>query len=234
MVKRAFVMGDIHGQVGRIRDFCKDEKTTTNDILILLGDVGFNYNFNEYDRVRKEFVSKLPITLLCIHGNHEERPNNIQSYIVRNYEKFQCNCWVEDEYSNILFPFDGKIVINGKNILIMGGAYSVDKYYRLANGKRWFESEQMPESTKNYIRTLVKEEKNFDYVLTHTAPLSEEPTFLFLSGIDQSTVEKGMETFLEEIKNKIRYNHWYFGHYHYDGNLLRNFTILYKSYIALE
>ena len=234
MKRRIFVCGDIHGQVGRVRDFCKEENTTSNDILILLGDVGLNYNFDEYDVARKDFLAKLPITLICIHGNHEERQNNASSYMVKSYPEFECNCWVEEKFPNILFPFDGKITIDGKSFLIMGGAYSVDKYYRLSRGARWFESEQMSENTKNYIRTLVKEEKNFDYVLTHTAPLSEEPTFLFLSSIDQSTVEKGMETFLEEIKNKIRYNHWYFGHYHYDGNLSRNFTILYKSYIALE
>ena len=234
MVKRVFVMGDIHGQVGRVRDFCKEEKTTTNDILILLGDAGFNYNFNEYDRARKEFVSKLPITLLCIHGNHEERPDNIKSYVVKSYEKFQCNCWVEDEYPNILFPFDGKMVINGKKFLVMGGAYSIDKYYRLSSGQPWFESEQMSEDTKNYIRALVQYETDFDYVLTHTAPTSEEPTFLFLPGIDQSTVEKGVEIFLEEIKRKIKFKHWYFGHYHYDGNLSPNFTILYQDYLAIE
>lgn len=233
MMKRTFVMGDIHGQVGRIRDFCRDEETTLNDVLILLGDVGLNYNFDEYDVARKELLSKLPITIICIHGNHEERPNNIKSYMVKSYAEFECNCWVEEKYSNILFPFDGKMVINGKKFLVMGGAYSIDKYYRLSRGARWFESEQMSENTKNYIRALVQHERDFDYVLTHTAPISEEPTFLFLPGIDQSTVEKGVEIFLEEIKRKIKFKHWYFGHYHYDGDLSPNFTILYQDYLAI-
>ena len=34
--------------------------------------------------------------------------------------------------------------------------------------------------------------------------------------IDQSSVDKGMEFWLEEVKKNINYNKWCFGHYHAD------------------
>ena len=47
--------------------------TSKEDILIVLGDVGLNYYGGRCDRIRKMLVEALPITMLCIHGNHEQR-----------------------------------------------------------------------------------------------------------------------------------------------------------------
>ena len=60
-----------------------------------------------------------------------------------------------------------------------------------------------------------------DYILTHTCPISWEPTWLFMRGIDQSTVDKTTEHFLEDISRYVSYNHWYFGHFHDDHNFGR-------------
>ena len=56
----------------------------------------------------------------------------------------------------------------------------------------------------------------FDLILTHTCPISNEPTDLFLNFIDQSMVDKSMEQFLEKIKNNVLWDVWLFGHYHAD------------------
>lgn len=38
----------------------------------------------------------------------------------------------EEEFPNILFPVDGEIfMLAGMKYLMIGGAYSVDKYFRL-------------------------------------------------------------------------------------------------------
>lgn len=42
--------------------------------------------------------------------------------------------WVEEAYPNILFAKDGEIYdIAGMKTIVIGGAYSVDKFYRLSN-----------------------------------------------------------------------------------------------------
>ena len=42
-----YITGDIHGDINKVEDFCEFYNTTQKDILILLGDVGFNYYLNE-------------------------------------------------------------------------------------------------------------------------------------------------------------------------------------------
>ena len=56
--------------------------------------------------------------------------------------------------------------------------------------------------------------KHYDVVLTHTCPYKYEPVEVFLSGINQSKVDKSMEHFLDKIEDSIEYDKWYCGHYH--------------------
>jgi len=72
--------GDTHGDFERIFEFSEEYETTTNDIMIILGDAGINYHLDDRDVQLKDELVQLPMTLFCIHGNHEERPSNIQGY----------------------------------------------------------------------------------------------------------------------------------------------------------
>lgn len=51
-------------------------------------------------------------------------------------------------------------------------------------------------------------------MLSHTCPIIFEPTDLFLSVVDQATVDKSMERYLGEIEYKLDYEAWLWGHYH--------------------
>lgn len=226
---RIFIKGDCHGSFRFLPYFCENYQTTVEDTLIILGDAGINFYLDNRDKQLKEFIAKQPVTLFCVHGNHEERPENIKTYKAAYYEKYSCNCWYEEEYPNILFPFNGAAAINGKKFFIIGGAYSIDKEYRLMSGSPWFESEQLNEFEKTSILKTLDIENSFDYILTHTAPLNYEPTYLFLDFVDQNTVDKSMEIFLQEVYNKISFKRWYFGHYHDSKDLEDNFTILYQK-----
>lgn len=72
--------GDTHGVFDEVFDFCEEYETTTDDIMVILGDAGINYYMDKRDFALKEELSRLPITLFCVYGNHEERPYNISSY----------------------------------------------------------------------------------------------------------------------------------------------------------
>ena len=226
---RVFIRGDCHGSFSFLRDFCKENNTTVEDTLIILGDAGINYFLDKRDRKLKEYIAHFPITLFCVHGNHEERPQNISTYKAAYQEKYSCYCWYEEEFPNILFPFNGMAAFNGKKFLIIGGAYSIDKSYRLERGWSWFESEQLTSPEKEAILLMIEEENSFDYILTHTAPLNYEPTYLFLDFIDQSKVDKSMETFLQVVCENVEFKHWCFGHYHDDKDLGNGFKIYYHN-----
>lgn len=71
-----YFTGDIHGSPGGIKKFCAKVKPTSEDIIVLLGDVGANYYNDERDDTVKRTLAKLKPTILCVHGNHEIRPWN--------------------------------------------------------------------------------------------------------------------------------------------------------------
>ncbi len=209
-----YLTGDTHGDFRRIKQFCFKVTPTLDDTMIILGDASFNYYGNYRDKNAKEYASKLPITLFCIHGNHERRPATIPTYIEKEYHGGMV--WYEEDYPNILFAKDGEIYdFDGRKCIVIGGAYSVDKYYRLAMGWNWFPDEQPSEAIKQQVeKQLASVGNTIDIVLSHTCPLRYEPTKVFLKKVDQSTVDKSTELWLGEIEKKITYSKWYCGHYH--------------------
>lgn len=203
--------GDTHRDFHRIWDFAEEMGTTQNDILIILGDAGINYYLDQDDQAVKEDLSALPLTLLCVKGNHELHADEIA-----DYEKIPWHggvAYQEPDYPNLLFAKDGEIYeLEGKRAIVIGGAYSVDKFARLRFGAAWFDTEQPSDAVKDYVETqLERAGWRVDYVLSHTAPLSYEPTHAFLPGLDQTTVDKSTEEWLDGIEKQLDYQKWFCG-----------------------
>ena len=105
--------------------------------------------------------------------------------------------------------------LDGKKAIVMGGAYSVDKMIRLMYGYGCWPDEQPSEDIKKDVeRKLDELGWKVDVVLSHTTPLKYEPVEVFLSGVDQSKVDKSTEKWLDGIENRLDYQKWYCGHYH--------------------
>lgn len=217
---RVFITGDTHGQFYRLKNFCNQVDTSTEDIMIISGDVGLNYHLNQLDEQGKKYLSRLPLTFLCLHGNHEERAWNVDTYRPQFIitDTFSGTVWVEDKYPNIWFLNDiAEFKLHDSNVLAISGAYSVDKPWRLRNKVKWFESEQISlEEMDMYLTYLdaLKIKPHFDYILSHTCPFSYMPTEAFLPNINQADVDNRTEQFLEEVRNRISYDEWYCGHFH--------------------
>lgn len=239
--------GDIHGDPIRlwsIENFCNNHKTTTDDWLICLGDVGLNYYGakSKKEIVIKNEVAKLPIKMFCIHGNHERRPRETAGYqqIEITEGAIRGPMLWDSRYPNQYFAIDGAVYkiqtperkLNG---LVCGGAYSVDKYYRLQCGENWWPDEQPSELIKSVVR-LMASQNQIDIMLTHTCPLRFEPTELFIDGIDQSTVDTSTEEFFDDIYEQFPADQkpmWYFGHFH--GNKYTDdYMMLFDDIIELK
>ena len=79
----------------------------------------------------------------------------------------------------------------------------------------WFPNEQLSEKEMAQAATdLVN--KSFDFIFTHTCPKDWQPTDLFLDSIDQNSVDNSMELWMDELKDKFKWNVWLFAHYHRD------------------
>lgn len=188
-----------------------------DDIIVILGDVAVNYTGRLRDKFIKEEMNNIGVTFFCIHGNHENRPQNIASYKEMIWNG---GCVLYEEvYPNILFPMDGDIFeLEGNKCIVIGGAYSVDKFYRLRNGYNWWPDEQPSLAIKEYVEEKVKNNK-IDIVFSHTCPYKYIPTECFLSGIDQSKVDNSTEQWLDTIEEAIEYKAWYLGHWHTDKHI---------------
>ena len=224
-----YITGDTHGYFERVEQFCQRMETTKDDVLIILGDAGINYYLNKEDKRVKDALSELNITLFCIHGNHEARPWEAGGY--EEQEWHGGIVYVEKEYPNLLFAKDGEIYdFNGKSVLVIGGAYSVDKYYRLMRGYQWFDTEQPDDDIKEAVeKQLDAHDWSVDIVLTHTVPLEAEPTWAFIPQVDQSTVDKSTEEWLQTIHDKLTFDEWYAGHFHVESDE-KDIRIMFEDY----
>lgn len=233
-----YITGDTHRNFKCIEQFCDEMNTSKNDYMIILGDAGINYyGDSNGDLKLKKRLAQLPITLFCIHGNHEMRPY-VGKIAADDLEMIRCNApgyritklhngdirgraYVQPDFPNLLFAIDGEIYkMNTKadgaiNVLTIGGAYSVDKWYRIYQGMGWFANEQPDDFTKARVKLAIRE-NDIDVIMSHTCPKRWIPTELFLPGIDQSKVDNSTEDFLDDVLECVGgyLGHWYFGHYH--------------------
>jgi 3-oxoacid CoA-transferase subunit A len=212
-----YITGDTHGDFQRLENFaCIKKLQREKDTIIILGDVGINYNLgqNNKDELLKEFLSYSDYSLFCIKGNHEKYPEDIETYKTKEWNGGIV--FYEENYPSILFAKDGEIYdINGYKCLVIGGAYSVDKYYRIQKGWHWFPDEQPSEETKKYVeKQLEKVNWKVDFVLSHTCPYDHRPTQFFMQGLDQRLVDNTTEHWMQKIADKLDFTRWYFGHFH--------------------
>lgn len=231
-----FITGDKHRNFRDVKEFCKKKNTSRKDVLIVLGDSGFNYYEDIRDNKLKDEIAQLSITLFCLHGNKECRPEYIETYGIRTF----CGgkVYYEPKYPNIFFAIDGEIyTFEGKKYIVMGGAHSVDKQYCLKECKPFWEDEMPDSATKSKFEEKLSAENNQIFgIMTHTCPIEYLPTEMFMStkrkednkykssktkskknyklDIDHST-----EEWLGKIEKKIDYSVWYCGHYHIDKQI---------------
>lgn len=227
-----YLTGDTHGEFERIALFCNRMKTTKDDIMIILGDAGINFYGGWRDQHKKEYLSKLPITFLCIHGNHEQRPATIATYTEKEWRG---GCvYAEEQYPDLLFAKDGEVYdLNGKRVIAIGGAFSIDWMMRIP-GRSWWPDEHPSEEIKARVEEqLQRFNWKMDIVLSHTVPLSYEPVEVFIPGIDQTKIDKSTEQWLDAIERRLTYEKWYAGHYH-TAKKKERIQIMFEDYEMLD
>ena len=211
---------------------CLNNYNPEETAIIILGDAGFDFFLNTSDKHKKKEVDARGYYIYWLRGNHEARPQDVPGYEKIFDENVHGTVYCDPRFPHLRAFLDyGFYDINGYTCLIIGGAYSVDKYYRLEhamlteetnNPKKsgWFNNEQLTKEEMNDCLQQVKlfnaTGKTVDFIMTHTCPYSYQPRDMFLSFIDQSKVDDSMEKWLDEIRTSINWKYWLFGHYHAD------------------
>lgn len=248
-----YVRGDFHADKMDVKSTIDRIKNPTeDDIIIVCGDASLEYG----DYIMgdcKKIMSKFPGTWLILRGNHEVR--YWRNHLTKTEyglvpqdgwdfsDKFDEITLYQKKYPNIHYVDDagGIYDIDGYCCIFYPGAYSVDKEYRLMYGLPYEMEEQLTYLEFKHLDNLTLDNKDdIDFVFSHTCPMSAEPLikYLFISGIDQSKVDKTTEKWLDVYYSHLldgkNFKHWFFGHFHDDKELNDTFTIVNNKILRLE
>jgi 3-oxoacid CoA-transferase subunit A len=228
-----YITGDMHGWVRKRADRLKGMGKLA---LIVLGDACFDYYLDEQEEKYKAAICKTypDITWYLVRGNHEARPEHLNNVEIFYDDMVGGNVYIVPQYPNIRYFIDGcGYYIGQYSCLVLGGAYSVDKNYRLMMGYKWFAGEQLTKEEMNKISERC-DGSRYDLILAHTCPYSYRPTHLFLEGIDQAGVDNTMEIWMEELIQNLDFHTFCFGHYHGDELIKDKGLMLYEKIITID
>lgn len=228
-----YIIGDRHGE----EDGFSEEKLpgqslwTSNDTVIVTGDFGYvmrgEWN-NLPEKNKLDALAKKPYTILFCDGNHEGF-----DYLEQYPEEVRYGAPVRRIRDNVFWLQRGHIYsIEGKTFFVMGGAYSIDKAFRIryqeiCGEKIWFEQEiPSPEEYRRAINSLNKHGNNVDYIITHTVPRTIIPRITHSYPDDH---DQELTGFFDWIYHNVSYQRWYAGHFHDDVALGISIEICHKK-----
>lgn len=248
-MNKIIVTGDIHGnpfQRLNVENFPEGKTFTKEDYVIILGDFGLVWDDSAMEHSCLDWLENKPWTTLFIDGNHE-------NYDLLN--KFPIEEWgggrVQKIRSSVIHLLRGEVYdIGGYKFLAMGGARSHDiqdgvlevgdprikiwkkddfKLFRINHISWWKEEIPNEEERKNALKNLAENDYKVDYILTHEAPSSDVVLMDHLL-YHPDEYSKWLEM---EIRQKVKYKKWFFGHYHLNLDVNEKETCLFERRVRI-
>lgn len=192
---KILIIGDIHAKFHLLNKLINKKKP---ELIIAVGDFGYwpKFNFEKLSDIKLDGA-----TLLWCDGNHEDH----WSLSKRDKDEIVSNIFYMPRGSTYELP-DGRV------ILFMGGADSIDKHLRMV-GRDWF-----PEEIITQKDMINLPDKKIDIFITHTCPKEVLPKLKLLYPLKDFEPSNEALTQLWKI---YKPDLWYFGHWHQykTGNL---------------
>ena len=118
--------------------------------------------------------------------------------------------------------------IEGFKCLTIGGAASIDKWYRTPSVD-WWPQECPTNEEINAMYESLQGVEEVDYIFTHQIPLTlRKILFPYYSDSE----DKYLMQFFDQIYNDIKFKKWFAGHYHCSRTCY-NLQILYNDVVEL-
>ena len=253
-----YITGDCHGELNKFStsSFPEQKQMTKNDIVIICGDFGGIWDKDKNGSFENYWLSWLdekPFTTVFVDGNHENFHRlNTEFETVEFY-----GGQVHKIRNSIFHLMRGEVYeIEGKRFFAFGGASSHDirdgvldrndyesdfqfrktirkwkkqrKEFRV-NNETWWENElPTEEEIKHAEESLAAVNYDVDIVVSHCAPQSIA-NILYSSSIEPDK----LTTFFDDLLKRLKFKHWFFGHYHEDRKVNDKFILLYDQIVRL-
>lgn len=249
-----YITGDCHGNFERFHAsiFPEQNDMRKDDCVIICGDFGGVWNTAEESKAETkalDWLENKPFTTLFVSGNHENF-DRLMAYPIEKWNGGK----VQKIRSSVIHLMRGQIFeLEGKKIFTFGGASSHDidggilepgdpdyikkkkkldqgwKPYRI-NHLSWWKEElpsdvEMNEGRKN----LEKYNNEVDFIVTHCA--SSSTAALLSNGVYKPDI---LTDYLEELRQKVRFKKWFFGHYHDNRNVSAEEILLWEQIIRIS
>ena len=205
--------------------------------MIVAGDFGLVWDNvpSNCEKYWTKWLKSKPWTTLFCDGNHENFPRLAE---LPTKKLFGGKVGVVDD--GIYHVKRGEILtLNNKTFFFFGGAESVDRVDR-TEGKNWWREEIPSTKEMNHgLDNLYAYGNNVNYIITHTAPKSvinrfnewrdtqhPYPMATPFGDVYYKKFNDPTTKFLDHVKDTIKFDHWYCGHFHEDWKF-KNHTFLY-------
>lgn len=246
-----FLTGDTHGDIRRLNaaSFFEQKEMTKDDYLIILGDFGLVWDYKGESRYEKNWLDWLDeksFTTLFIDGNHENH-DRLDAIEVEEWHGGK----VHRLRPSVMHLMRGQVFdIDGLSIFTFGGAGSHDisdgilepgdpkikkwsqdysKLFRVRGVSWWARELPSEEEMEEGRRNLDKVDWKVDYVLTHCT--SANTTALIGGGAYSQDI---LTNYLQEIREKLTFKRWFFGHHHMNRQINSEDICLYEQIIRVH
>lgn len=248
-----YITGDCHGDFRRFNTeiFPEQNEMTKEDYVIVCGDFGGVWNKDiESPRERQQmnWLESKPFTTLFVDGNHENF-DRLYNYPVEEWHGGK----VHKIRPSVIHLMRGQVFeICGKKIFTFGGASSHDiddgilelddpqfvkrKFeldligglYRINHVSWWQQELPSEEEMEEGRRNLEANGNNVDYIVSHCCASSTQA--LIGGGMFKTDI---LNSYFEELRQKVRFKKWFFGHYHSNKNVNAEEILLYEQIIRI-
>lgn len=174
---KILIAGDVHGSTSHMVYLLEQARRKDAEKLFQVGDFGYW----EHARPGVEYLNRVQahalshgVDVYFLDGNHDNRALLLEKYQERDDEGFII-VRPNIKYADRGHTWDW----DGTRFIALGGAYSIDKSYRLKLeyaeqklGAYWFPGEEMTALEWSYV---LKDRSNVDVVLAHDKPFLANP-----------------------------------------------------------
>ena len=108
-------------------------------------------------------------------------------------------------------------------------AHAAGALFRVNHRSWWKEELPSEDEYETARKTLNQAGWDVDYIITHCCPSSVQDTFS--RGLYQ---RDALTDFFDEIRERCRFQYWFFGHYHENMVVEKEFVMLYNQIIRLK